>query len=380
MNHQTSSNLPFDCDCGGLELVCTLAWLTWALSAAVATLLIRNPLYLAIIALSAWMVYIAVGHGSSLAQSWSGLIKLGAVVWLLAVPFNGLMLHQGTHVFFRLPANWPLVGGAITLEAVLYGLVSGFALWVLLLVFSSFNVAVDASQLLRLLPPFLYQAGVVTSIALTFIPQMLSSAKEIREAQQIRGHRFRGWRDFLPLVVPLLTTGFERAIQLAESMESRGFGGQLTGLSVRQSNWMRLFMLLGLALLLCGLLLRTYWVSTSWLGILLMAFSGLLLAYVFSLFGRHVRRSHYRRARWKGTDTAIALVTIAVLGAVLFIRATDRLALTYYPFPPYPLVPEFNPWIGLLLTLLALPGFVSLFSHARAGQGPSERDTAEDKL
>ena len=348
------------------EPVCTLAWLIWGLSAAVVTLLIRNPLYLAIIALASWFVYLAVGRGSSLAQSWGGLIKLGAVIWLFAVPFNALMLHQGEHVLFRLPLTWPLVGGAITLEAVLYGLTSGFALWVLLLVFSSFNVAVDASQLLRLLPPFLYQAGVVTSIALTFIPQMLVSAKEIREAQQVRGHRFRSWRDFLPLVVPLLTTGLERAIQLAESMESRGFGGQLTGLSLRQANGLRFAMLLGLALLLCGLFLRTYWASAPLVGTWVMIVAGLLLGYVFYLFGRGVRRSHYRRTRWSRADTLVALASAVVLGGVLFVRARERLALAYYPFPPYGFVPAFNPWIGSLLILLALPGFWGLWDQIRA--------------
>lgn len=358
------------------ELVCPLAWLIWALSAAVATLLIRNPLYLAIIALSAWLVYLAVGQGSGLAQSWNGLIKLGAMIWLLAVPFNALMLHQGEHVLFRLPITWPLIGGAVTLEAVLYGLASGFALWVLLVVFSSFNVAVDASQLLRLLPPFLYQAGVVTSIALTFIPQMLTSAKEIREAQQVRGHRFRSWRDFLPLVVPLLTTGLERAIQLAESMESRGFGGQLTGLGPRQSNWLRLSVLVGLILLLCGLFLRTYWLSAPWVGTWLMVVAGSVLSYVFYQLGRRVRRSHYRRANWRGRDTAVALVSTVVLAGVLFVRSRGRLALAYYPFPPYSLEPAFDPRIGSLLMLLALPGFLSLWNQFLAEQmlGPTKRD------
>jgi energy-coupling factor transport system permease protein len=344
----------------------TLAWLVWAMSAAVATLVTRNPFYLAIIALSAWMAYITAGQGSGLAQSWAGLVRLGAFIWLLAVPFNALMFHQGTHVLFRLPANWPLVGGNITLEATLYGLASGFSLWALLLVFVSFNVAVDASQLLRLVPSFLYQAGVITSIALTFMPQMLSSAKEIHEAQQIRGHRFRGYRDLLPLVVPLLTTGFERAIELAESMEARGFGGQLAGLTARALNGMRLSLLTGLALLLGGLLLRTYWLAAPWFGSLVIAGATLLLLYTFALLGRHVQRSHYRRMGWKRSDTAIAVVSIAVLGATLLVRSIDKLALVYYPFPPYPLAPEFNPWIGAALAFLVLPGVVRLFGDAGA--------------
>jgi energy-coupling factor transport system permease protein len=356
----------------------TLVWLIWALAAAVPAVLIRNPLYLTIIALSAWLVYNAAGQGAGLAQSWRGLLKIGALVWMLTIPFNALMIHQGTHVLLRLPLSWPLVGGNITLEAVAYGFVSGLALWVLLLIFAAFNVAVDASQLLRLTPAFLYQAGVVTSIALTFMPQMLQSAKEIREAQRIRGHRFRGWRDLLPLFMPLLTTALERAILLAESMESRGFGGQLTGLTVREANRLRLRMLGGLALLLVGLFLYSYWYKTPFAGIALMLGAGVLLLYTFRALGRHVQRSHYRRTRWQRSDTAIVLISLVVFAGTLLMQRRDALALAYYPYPPYSIAPEFNLWIGILLALLALPGLVALFSASVAPMTPPEANPAKD--
>lgn len=344
----------------------SLAWLAWTLAAAVSALTIRNPLYLAIIALACWLVYMAEGRGSALARSWGGLIRLGALVWLFTIPFNALMLHQGERVLFRLPDRWPLVGGNITLEAVVHGGASGLAIWVLLVIFSVFNVCVDASQLLRLAPPFLYQAGVVTSIALTFMPQMLLSAREIREAQRIRGHRFRSWRDLLPLIAPLLTTSLEHAIQLAESMESRGFGGQLTDLTPRSTTRWRLLMLFGLGLLLCGLFVYTYRASEAWLGVLLMILGGLSLLYLFRSMGRSVQRSRYRRARWRRCDSILVALSATVLVVTMLIRASDKLALSYYPFSPYPMAPEFNPWIGALLALLAVPGVAALLSEPDA--------------
>lgn len=347
-----------------------LAWLAWTLGMAVPALMIRNPLYLTIIALSAWLVYTVLAQGTGTTQSWHGLLKLGALIWLITIPFNALMIHEGERVIFRLPADWPLVGGDITLEAIAHGLVSGFAVWTLLLIFAAFNVAIDASQLLRLAPAFLYQAGVVTAIALTFVPQMLASAREIREAQRIRGHRFRGWRDLLPLFVPLLTTGFEHAVQLAESMESRGFGGQLTGLNQRQMNSLRLLMLIGLAFLLCGFFMRAYWSTGRVAGDLVLVCAVLVLLYSFWSLGRHVRRSRYRRARWRGSDTAIALISTVVLLGTLLVRRGDRLMLAYYPYPPYSMLPDFDPRIGLLLALLAVPGVVALFSEASEAAPP----------
>ncbi len=343
-----------------------LAWLAWALGAAVAAFMTRNPLYLAIIALSAWLVYVAAGQRSGLERSWRGLLKVGALIWLIAIPFNALMMHQGAHVLFRLPQRWPLVGGPITLEAIVAGAASGLALWVLLLIFAAFNTTVDASQLLRLTPAFLYQAGVITSIALTFMPQMLLSLRDIREAQRLRGHRFRTWRDLLPLFMPLLTTAFEHAAQLAESMESRGFGGQLSGLPAKTMNRLRWQMLAGLGALLAGLFLYTYRQSTHALGVGLIGAAALTLIYVFQTLGEHVQRSHYRRALWRRSDTLIVAVSAAVPAAMLLARVGDKLALVYYPYPPYSLAPEFNPWIGAVLALLAAPGVIALFAEPDA--------------
>ena len=342
----------------------TMAWVSWTLCAAATALLIRNPMYLALVGLAAAVVYVAAEQKQGRTTSWRGLLRIGAMVWVLTIPFNALMVHQGTHVLFHLPSNWPLVGGNITLEAVAYGAASGLALWVLLMIFSAFNVVLDASQLLRLAPPFLYQAGVVTSIALTFMPQMLASAKEIREAQQLRGHRFKGWRDLLPLVLPLLTTALERAIQLAESLESRGFGGELTNLSPRENNVLRLGILGSLAGLLVGLFLYTYSPRAPWMGIALMVLAAGGMIYAFASLGSHVKRSHYRRSHWNASDTLIVVCSAIALLTVVIVRSSDAMALVYYPYPPYSIAPEFNIWIGLALVLLALPGLVALFTGA----------------
>lgn len=344
-------------------------WLVWTVSAAAAALLTRNPLYLTLIALSSWLIHMTTRHSTEMATSWHALLSWGLFIWLVTVPFNALMVHRGEHVLFVLPRHWPLVGGKITLEAVVYGLVSGFSLWVLLLILSTFHLAVDASQLLRLTPPFLYQAGVVACIALTFIPQMLASAKEIREAQRIRGHRFRGWRDLLPLFMPLLTTALERAIGLAEAMESRGFGGRVAAMTSREKNGLRILTLLSLVLLMGGFFVRRYVSRFASLGLPLSIIALLLIFYVFHVLGGRVERSQYRRSRWQRGDTAIVLCSLAALAGLLFVRMRDGMTLLYHPYPPYPLAPTFNGWIGLLLILLAVPGLIVLFGDVENSPG-----------
>ena len=136
-----------------------LAWAVWAVGLAAAALLTRNPLYLTLLALAAWLVLSAVSGNATQDTGWRGLLKVGALVWAVTIPFNALMIHAGDHVLFRLPESWPLLGGAITLEAALYGAASGLAVWTLLVIFAAFNLAADASRLLRLAPAFLYPHG-----------------------------------------------------------------------------------------------------------------------------------------------------------------------------------------------------------------------------
>ena len=197
------------------------AWLAWLAAAALPALSTRNPLYLSLTLLAVAVVYAALGRRSPLAQSWGAFVRFSVMLWLLSIPFTALTSHYGTIVLFRLPAAWPIIGGPITLEAMLYGLTGGLALVTLLLIFAAFNVAVDQARLLRMTPGFIHGAGVVTGIAVAFVPQMVTSWQAIREAQQVRGHKVRGVRDVLPLVMPLLVTALERAMQLAESMEAR---------------------------------------------------------------------------------------------------------------------------------------------------------------
>lgn len=203
----------------------TITWLVWLVSAAYLALVNHQPLVSILLILAAGSVFGAAGKRSTLGQSWSTFLRLGLSVWMVAMLFNLFSTHAGEMVLFTLPRSWPLIGGPITVEALLYGLGSGASLFATLLVFATFNLAVDQHRLLRWVPAGLYQAGLVVSIALAFVPQMMASLQDIREAQRIRGHRFKGVRDLVPMFVPLITTGLERSMTLAESIEARGFGG-----------------------------------------------------------------------------------------------------------------------------------------------------------
>ncbi|RME44487.1 MAG: energy-coupling factor transporter transmembrane protein EcfT, partial [Chloroflexi bacterium] len=194
-----------------------ITWLVWLTAASIAALSTRNPLYLVIIMLAAAAVRVTWRGQSPTALAWGILIRLGLMLWSVTALFDALVAHQGVTILFNLPAGWPLVGGPITLESLLYGLISGLALTTLLITFATFNSSVSHHRLMRFTPAFLRQAGLIVSIALVFVPQMTAALQDIRRAQRLRGHRFRGVRDLMPLLVPLLGNALERAIGLAEA-------------------------------------------------------------------------------------------------------------------------------------------------------------------
>jgi energy-coupling factor transport system permease protein len=337
----------------------TWAWAMWLIAASIPAFVLRNPLYLALIVGSAWLNYSALGRGTPIGSSWGSFVRFGLFLFALTIPFNALSMHAGQIVLFQLPDGWPIVGGPITLEAVISGAVTGLSLMTILVVFAAFNAIVDHYQLLRAVPAFLFQAGVVISIAITFVPQMVLSAKEIRQAQRIRGHRFRGIRDLLPLIIPLLANGLERAIQLAETMEARGFGSAVRPLSRREAVLSQTGTLAALLILLGGLFAVTFAPDGGTWGWGLVGLGGIALVALFQLQSRRVQRTRYRRPRWQARDTVSAIASGVVLVVILLARTGAPNTLHYSPFPPSSLLPPFDPLVGAALILLALPALLA---------------------
>jgi energy-coupling factor transport system permease protein len=335
------------------------AWALWALAAALPALTTRNPAYLLLLLLAVAVVHAALPAPSSQASGWWGFLwKAALFLWLVTIPLNALTVHYGQTVLFTLPGSIPviggIVGGPVTLEATAYGFLTGLALLAVLAVFITLNRAVDPYQLLRAIPPVLFQTGVMASIALSFVPQAAASLREIREAQAIRGHRWRGLRDVGPLFLPLLTTGLERSLQLAESMEARGFGATPLR-DPRARRWGQRLLVVALLFLLAGLVVRGFIgnspVST---GLLLAGGSALVVALV--LHGRSVRRTRYRPRRWSRPDTVVALgAGLAALSYLVLLLALPG-ALDYSPYPALGW-PAFQPVVGALFLLLTGPAW-----------------------
>ncbi|MFQ5595329.1 MAG: ATP-binding cassette domain-containing protein, partial [Anaerolineae bacterium] len=346
-----------------------ITWLVWLTSALIAALSTRNPLYLIIIVLAATTVRVAWRGQSPTALAWGVIIRLGLMLWGVTALFDTLVAHQGVTVLFTFPSGWPLVGGPITLESLVYGLISGMALTALLMAFATFNGAVDHFRLLQLTPAFMSQAGLILSIAVVFVPQMMAALQDIRRAQRLRGHKFRGMRDLLPLIVPLLGSALERAIGLAEAMEARGAGSPSPADEGRYSAARRLAVLVSVLAATGGFFATRYWPAHSIAGWALTGVGALVFVVVWRRAGLSRKRTRYRSLRLARSDALVistAIVTLTIIGA-LALSQPDALA--YSPYPQI-VLPDFNPLAGIALLLLATPALrLSTGAREQGGRG-----------
>lgn len=342
----------------------TTTWLLWLLAALLPTLLSKNPWYMLLILAVVGADYSLLGRGSPVAQSWGFFLRLGIFLVVFNVAFNVLFTSYGATVLFRLP-RWQMtsgqaiilqVGGPVTLEGLAYGFANGLSLMAVLMILATFNTLVDHYLLLHSIPRFLHQTAVIVSIAITFVPMMVVAQQEIREAQILRGHRFRGLRDLLPLFVALLVEGLERAIGLAESMEARGFGGRVSASALRREILFRAAIAFSLFTLLIGVFAVTYF-PIKWPGGLMIALGVGVLLLTIWLIGRSVERSRYRRELWRRRDTLVSLACGLSLGLILLLWLTDSAALSFYPYPRVSL-PPFNLLVGPALLALLAPALV----------------------
>jgi len=344
-------------------------WLLWALTTLAAASSTRSPLYMIVMLLTTTVVGGTCAPGEGRRAPLSPL-RFAMIAVPLSALFNSLTVHLGDTVLFHLPGWLPLLGGAITLEALAFGALNGLTLTVIFSAFSVFNQVTPVRDLIKLTPRAFHEGGVVLSIALTFIPQTTRSLQRIREAQAVRGHRVQGIRDWLPIVVPLLVSGLERAMGLAEAMVARGYGAVADEDQPLRTQGL---LALGLLTLLAGWLAYLFRATWRIPAVAAMVVGASIIGLVIWLTGRAVRHTVYRARRWTIGDT------LAMLGCALTLTValTQRDVLYYSPYPQLSL-PPFNPFVGLALLGLLVPAVVTVAQedgHAAAHETQESRET-----
>ena len=200
----------------------------------------------------AWVALGAIGvatvlvkvrsDGSPWGRSYWIALRIGAVILviravvgvLIGVPIPGTTLF--TVPIIDLPSWMPGIrlGGAVTLERLSSSLHEGLIIATVIALFGAATSLTSPHKVLRTLPFFIYEIGITLVIATSLFPQLAQSARRIRLAQQLRGHEKVSWRG---LAIPLLEESLSRSLQLAASMDSRGFGVSRKRSRYRPEKW-----------------------------------------------------------------------------------------------------------------------------------------------
>lgn len=180
------------------------AWIVWVTCAAIVAFTTTDPFYLGLLVAVAWFVYAACHVPGPTAHSFRVFLIGG----IMAMGIRTLLVFLGT----------------IELGSVVYAALEGMRLAAILVVFGTFNAVTDPFGVVRLAPRRFHEPALAAALALAIAPRTIASVHRVREAQALRGLATTRWRSLPALAIPILETGMEDAVTLAESMDARGHG------------------------------------------------------------------------------------------------------------------------------------------------------------
>lgn len=141
-------------------------------------------------------------------------------IFLFSSLINPLFSHKGGTLLFYL-----FTGNPVTLESIVYGIVSSAIISGMLLWFSTFYQIMGVERMLGAIGRFMPHVALLISMILRFIPQYTKHQKEVSLANRVEDEKFIGKIKRGSRVFSITTTwALENSIDTADSMKARGFG------------------------------------------------------------------------------------------------------------------------------------------------------------
>jgi len=311
------------------------AWWLWAIGIATAASRTTNPWLL--MSMLAVVCYVVVARRTDApwAMSFRLYLYLGALIVVMRCVFRVIFGGgEGATILFTLP-EIPLPAwaagirlfGAVSAESLLGGFYDGLRLATMVVCLGAANALANPKRLLASLPPALYEVGTAVVVALSVFPQLAESTLRVNRARRLRGNTAKGKRALKTIIIPVLEDALDRSLQLAASMDSRGYGraGDATRGARLSTGTLMVSGLVGLCVGIYGTLDGT---TPRYLaGPMLAIGVGLALA-GFGLAGRRVTRTRYRPDRWRPAEILTAASGPFVAAAMLVSTAADPAALS----------------------------------------------------
>ena len=335
-----------------------VAWLAWALAAAASVQLATSPVYVALVVAVAFVVWSAHAGDTPIARAFPALLTLGVVFAAVRVVLVAATTHAGGDALLTLPdATLPRllggfqVGGPVELAVVLQAAAESFAIVGVMAVFGAFNAVVSHHELVQSAPRAFYEPGLVLTVAVAFVPATVATVARVREADRARtGGRVVRRGRLVRLAVPVLESSLERALLLAESMDSRGFASAGATAADRVAGWCVLAGLVSAGGAFVALVGRA---RVPALVLASLAVAAVVAAVATT--SRGSARQRYRPRRMAASDWAVVAVSLlAPAGlAALALAGDDTLTWAASPLE----VPGFSPVAALALAALTIPAW-----------------------
>lgn len=335
----------------------SVAWLLWAVAGGATVQLATSPVYVALVVGIAWLIVEVHAPLGPYRRAFPVLLAVGVVFALLRIVLAALTSHNGLTVIMTLPeATMPrllggfTLGGTVEAEALAQALAEGFRIVGMMAVFGAFNAIASHYELVQSSPRAFHELGVVTTVALAFVPSTIESVFAVREADRARtGERSIKRGRILRSVVPVLERGMERAVSLSESMDARGFGYEVGTRNDQLAGWCGLGALVALAGAFVALVGRARPAAIGF-GILGTALLLLATGLASRSGGERRRYRHRRMVRADWVMVGIALSAPLLVGLLGF-AGVDSLTWTGSPVR----WPSFDPVVALVLVPLLAP-------------------------
>jgi energy-coupling factor transport system permease protein len=301
-------------------------WLL-GLAFAVVSGLTSSPATLLILHLILVGIILLARDEAPWAQSLRFYILTGLLVIAIRVVFRIVFnFNTNTDVWMQLPnieLHFGELGtlqllGNVSQTALMSALRDGLRMSAIILSIGMANTLANPRRLLKDTPGALYEVASAFVIALNLAPQLISSARRIREAQKLRGYGTQH-RRLGRLLVSVLEDTLERSMALAASMDARGFGrqGDMTALqrfAARSSSLISVFSLaVGSYLLLTT---ANFWATGT---CFVIGLAGIAATLKISSV-KHVK-TRFLTHPWRHRDSVLvalsfALMTTGILGGL----------------------------------------------------------------
>ena len=203
---------------GPLQLASPGAAVAYLGAIVAVAFLYSNPVVLAAAGVAAVSAGLLAGARRAVVVA----VKMGLALALLIVVVNALVVSRGATVVARL-GEWPLLGQVdVTFEAIVAGASGGLRAAVAIIAAAVYSACVDPDRVLRVLRPLAGRSALTATLVSRLVPVAAADAGRLRDAARLRGP---GAAEVgkAPLARRLLAGSFDRAVDVAATLELRGY-------------------------------------------------------------------------------------------------------------------------------------------------------------